>query len=90
MVLRSIDGAKEMEIEALIKALRDNGRNYAKDLESPIGHISELLLDAADVIEEQVKLGDQLHTAMHHALQCSEPDCLDTDGLCDWWELTRS
>ena len=30
--------------------------NYAKDVDSPIGHISGLLLEAASVIEEQAKL----------------------------------
>jgi hypothetical protein len=79
-----------MSIDALINALRNEGRNYAKDTDSPIGHISELLLQAADVIEEQMKIGDELHSAMHHALQCPETDCIDVDGLCDWWELTRN
>jgi hypothetical protein len=89
MVLRSIDGTK-MEIELLINVLRAEGKNLAKDVESPIGHISGLLIAAANVIEEQVKLGDELHTAMHHALQSTVVDSPNTDGLCDWWELTRS
>jgi len=79
-----------MEIEKLIECLRNEGLNYAKDVDSPIGHISGLLLEAASVLEEQIKLGDELHTAMHHALQCSDQDCLNVDSLCDWWELTRS
>jgi hypothetical protein len=46
-----------MEIDKLIRALRNEGRNLGKDIESPIGHISELLLDAANALEEQAKLG---------------------------------
>ena len=79
-----------MTLEALIRLLRHEGMNYSKDVDSPIGHISGLLLDAADAIEEQVKLGDELHNALHHALQCPDVDCLDTDELCDWWENSRT
>lgn len=81
---------KKMSIDTLIKALRDEGMNYSKDVDSPIGHISGLLLEAAYVIEEQVKIGDELHEALHHALQCTEADCLNTDALCDWWESSRN
>jgi hypothetical protein len=79
-----------MEIDKLIESLRREGKNLGKDIESPIGHISQLLLDAANALEEQIKLGDELHNVMHHALQCPETDCIDVEGLCDWWELTRS
>jgi hypothetical protein len=79
-----------MNIEILIKHLRNEGMNYAKDVESPIGHISGLLLEAADALEEQVKLGDDLHTALHHALQCPDVDCIDTSDLCDRWEDSRN
>jgi hypothetical protein len=89
MVLRSTDWAK-MEIDKLIEALRREGKNLGKDVESPIGHISQILLDAANALEEQIKLGDELHSVMHHALQCPETDCIDVEGLCDWWELTRN
>ncbi len=85
-----IQQKESMQLETLIQCLRNEGLNLSKDVDSPIGHISGLLLEAADAIEEQVKLGDELHTALHHALQCSEPECLNFDSLCDWWELTRS
>jgi hypothetical protein len=48
-----------MEIDKLIRALRNEGKNLGKDVESPIGHISELLLDAANALEEQIGLGHE-------------------------------
>lgn len=89
MVLRSTNGA-EMEIEKLIEVLRAEGKAIAKDSDSPVAYLSALLVTAADVLEEQIKLGDELHTAMHYALQSPVVDSPNTDGLCDWWELTRS
>jgi len=78
-----------MEIDKLIKTLRDEAKNRANDIDSPVDQRFVLLSEAADVLEREIKLADDLHAALHHAMECSDIDCIDADSVCHTWEMSR-